>query len=122
MKSKLAALALATTLAGAGGAARAESKLTTQVFTGSEPGLFVDATLVAGEKDAVLIDNSFTLADAHRLAAGILDARKNLTTVYVTHWHHSAAAPRQRPAARRHGHKRPLTEWPGWLATVPAFM
>jgi len=87
MKSTFVALALGMVVAGGTGAARAETKLTTQVFTGSEPGFFVDATLVAGEKDAVLIDDSFTLADAHRLVAGILDSRKNLTTVYVTHWH-----------------------------------
>lgn len=81
------ALALGTLTAGGAGVARAETKLTTEVFTGSEAGFFVDATLIEGEKDAVLIDDSFTLADAHRLAAGILDSKKNLTTVYVTHWH-----------------------------------
>jgi len=42
---------------------------------------------VTGEKDAILIDADFTLADAHRTAAAILDSKKNLTTVYVTHWH-----------------------------------
>jgi len=89
MKSTFVALALGLGIFVAGGAsvARAETKLTTEVFTGSEAGFFVDATLVEGEKDAVLIDNSFTLADAHRLTAGILDSKKNLTTVYVTHWH-----------------------------------
>ena len=81
------ALALALGTCAASGVARAETKLATEVFTGSEAGFFVDATLVEGEKDAVLIDNSFTLADAHRVVAGILDAKKNLTTVYVTHWH-----------------------------------
>ena len=80
-------LGLGMFAAGGAGGARAETKLTTEVFTGTEAGFFVDATLIAGEKDAVLIDDSFTLADAHRLVAGILDAKKNLTTVYVTHWH-----------------------------------
>jgi len=89
MRSRFVAwgLGLGLVVAGGAGVARAETKLTTEVFTGSEAGFFVDATLAAGEKDAVLIDDSFTLADAHRLAAGILDSRKNLTTVYVTHWH-----------------------------------
>jgi glyoxylase-like metal-dependent hydrolase (beta-lactamase superfamily II) len=89
MRSTFVALALGlgTFVAGGARVAHAETKLTTEVFTGSEAGFFVDATLVEGEKDAVLIDDSFTLADAHRLTAGILDSKKNLTTVYVTHWH-----------------------------------
>src|SRR6185369_14106329 len=40
-----------------------------------------------GVEDAILIDGSFTLADAHRVIGAILDSGKNLTTVYVTHWH-----------------------------------
>jgi glyoxylase-like metal-dependent hydrolase (beta-lactamase superfamily II) len=67
--------------------AHAETKLSTQVFTGSEPGFLVDSTLVLGDKDAVLIDAQFTLSNAHRLIATILESKKNLTTVYVTHAH-----------------------------------
>jgi glyoxylase-like metal-dependent hydrolase (beta-lactamase superfamily II) len=69
------------------GAARAETTLTTQVFTASEPGFLVTSTLVSGEKEAVLVDAQFTLSDAHRLIATILESKKTLTTVYVTHWH-----------------------------------
>jgi glyoxylase-like metal-dependent hydrolase (beta-lactamase superfamily II) len=47
----------------------------------------VNSALVTGDKDAVLIDGQLTLADAHRLVGMILDSKKNLTTVYVTHWH-----------------------------------
>jgi len=79
--------ALGLALASAATSARAESKLSVQVMTASEAGFLVDATLISGDKDAILIDSSFTLADAHRLAAAILDAKKNLTTIYVTHWH-----------------------------------
>jgi glyoxylase-like metal-dependent hydrolase (beta-lactamase superfamily II) len=68
-------------------AAAGAPKLQVQVFTGTQDGFLVDATLVSGEKDAILIDADFTLADAHRTAAAILDAKKNLTTVYVTHAH-----------------------------------
>ena len=35
----------------------------------------------------MLIDGQFTLADAHRLVGVILDGKKKLTTVYVTHAH-----------------------------------
>jgi glyoxylase-like metal-dependent hydrolase (beta-lactamase superfamily II) len=68
-------------------AARAESKLSVEVVTASPQGFLVNSALVMGEKDAVLIDGQLTLADAHRLVGAILDAKKNLTTVYVTHWH-----------------------------------
>jgi glyoxylase-like metal-dependent hydrolase (beta-lactamase superfamily II) len=67
--------------------ARAETKLTTQVFTSSPQGFLVTSTLIAGEKDAVLVDGQFTLSDAHRLVGMILDSKKTLTTVYVTHDH-----------------------------------
>lgn len=58
-----------------------------KVYTGSPAGFNVTSTLIEGEKDAVLVDAQFTLADAHRLVAMILESKKNLTTVYVTHAH-----------------------------------
>ncbi len=67
--------------------ARAETKLTTQVFTVSPQGFLATSTLIAGEKEAVLVDGQFTLSDAHRLVGMILDSKKTLTTVYVTHDH-----------------------------------
>jgi glyoxylase-like metal-dependent hydrolase (beta-lactamase superfamily II) len=67
--------------------ARAESKLAVQVYTASPQGFLVSSALVTGDKDAVLIDGQLTLADAHRLVGMILDSKKTLTTVYVTHWH-----------------------------------
>src|SRR3954467_12070989 len=78
--------AVAATLAAATGA-HAEGKLATQVYTGSQAGFLVNSTLVAGDKDAILIDAQFDLADAHRLVAMILETKKNLTTVYITHFH-----------------------------------
>ena len=78
---------LATAAVAAPATAHAEPVLTTTVFTGSPAGFLADSTLVAGDKDAILIDAQFDLADAHRLAALILDSKKNLTTVYITHFH-----------------------------------
>jgi glyoxylase-like metal-dependent hydrolase (beta-lactamase superfamily II) len=69
------------------GTAHAETKLTATVFTSSPAGFLVNSTLVAGEKEAVLIDAQFSLADAHRLVAMILESKKTLTTVYITHGH-----------------------------------
>jgi glyoxylase-like metal-dependent hydrolase (beta-lactamase superfamily II) len=92
MSKSLAAIAAATASLIAGGvaarpAAHAGTRLTATVFTGSPAGFLVDSTLVAGENDAVLIDAQFDLADAHRLVATILESKKNLTTVYITHFH-----------------------------------
>jgi glyoxylase-like metal-dependent hydrolase (beta-lactamase superfamily II) len=58
-----------------------------EVFTGSEEGFLVNATIVSGEKDAVLIDALFTNPDAEKLADKIAATKKNLTTIYVTHGH-----------------------------------
>jgi glyoxylase-like metal-dependent hydrolase (beta-lactamase superfamily II) len=85
MKNSL--LLAATALSLAAGSAAADTKLTTTVYTGSPGGFLVDSTLIAGDKEAVLVDAQFTLADAHRLVAMILESKKTLTTVYITHGH-----------------------------------
>ncbi|MEU7163299.1 MBL fold metallo-hydrolase [Streptomyces morookaense] len=43
------------------------------------------ATLVTGERDALLVDAGFTRADGHRLAAAVLDSGRTLTTVFISH-------------------------------------
>lgn len=63
------------------------TQLHLQVFTSPPEGIAVNSTLVYGDKDAILIDAQFRLSDAHRLAAMILESKRNLTTVYVTHPH-----------------------------------
>lgn len=87
MKMLATITALFLTLGALGATAGAETKLTVHVLTASSQGFLVDSTLIEGEKDAVLIDGQFTLADAHRVVAAILDSKKNLTTVYLTHAH-----------------------------------
>lgn len=83
--TKLASIALLSCLVS--GVAVAETKLTTTVYTATPNGFLVTSTLIAGEKEAILIDAQFTLADAHRVVGQILDSKKTLTTVYVTHGH-----------------------------------
>lgn len=61
--------------------------LKVQTLVGSPSGFNVVSTLVLGEKEAVLIDAQFTRADAHRLAAQILESGRTLKLVYVTHAH-----------------------------------
>ena len=63
------------------------SQLHLQVITSPPDGISVNSTLIYGDKDAVLIDTQFRLSDAHRVVAAILESKKNLTTVYVTHPH-----------------------------------
>lgn len=84
--SKLHALIACSAVAFAG-TARADTKLTTNVYVAAQDGFLATSTLVMGAKEAILIDAQFDLADAHRLAAMIIDSKKTLTTIYVTHAH-----------------------------------
>lgn len=81
------ATTLLATLTAAAAAGPAPKPLEVTVFTGSPGGFLVDSTLISGEHDAILIDAQFSLADAHRLVAQILESKKNLTTIYITHDH-----------------------------------
>src|SRR5436190_532079 len=74
MSKSFAAIATAVALTAAG-TAHADGGLTATVFTGSPAGFLVDSTLIAGTKDAILIDAQFDLADAHRLAAMELEGQ-----------------------------------------------
>jgi glyoxylase-like metal-dependent hydrolase (beta-lactamase superfamily II) len=63
------------------------TQLHLQVITSPPDGIAVNSTLIYGDKDAILIDTQFRLSDAHRVVAAILESKKNLITVYVTHPH-----------------------------------
>jgi glyoxylase-like metal-dependent hydrolase (beta-lactamase superfamily II) len=56
-----------------------------KVYRADANSFHVASVLVSGEKDAVLIDAQFTLADAHRVVAEILASGKNLAAIYVSH-------------------------------------
>jgi glyoxylase-like metal-dependent hydrolase (beta-lactamase superfamily II) len=69
-------------------AAGAQSKLQLRVHTGrGMTGYDVNSTMIAGERDMLVIDPQFSLSEAHRLAAEILESKKNLVLIYVTHPH-----------------------------------
>jgi|SRR5581483_2164946 len=77
----IAALALAGTIG-------AQAKLQLKVHTGKGGnGYDVNSTLISGERDMLVIDPQFSLSEAHKLAAEILESKKNLATIYVTHPH-----------------------------------
>jgi glyoxylase-like metal-dependent hydrolase (beta-lactamase superfamily II) len=81
IKIILSTLALAVT-------ATAQSKLQLRVHHGAGvTGYDVNSTMISGEKDMLVIDPQFSLSEAHRLAAEILESKKNLVTIYVTHPH-----------------------------------
>jgi glyoxylase-like metal-dependent hydrolase (beta-lactamase superfamily II) len=58
-----------------------------RVFLHSYLGFNSNSTLFYGERDAILIDASQLLSDAHKMVAEIILMRKNLTHVYVSHFH-----------------------------------
>lgn len=61
--------------------------LSTKTFFSDEKGFEVSSVIVTGKTDAVLIDAQWTLSNAHRLIAEILETGKQLKTIYVTHAH-----------------------------------
>jgi glyoxylase-like metal-dependent hydrolase (beta-lactamase superfamily II) len=58
-----------------------------RVFMHSHPGFNSTSTLFYGERDAVLVDATQLLSDAHRLAAELIEMGKRLTHIYVSHFH-----------------------------------
>ena len=68
--------------------ASAQAKFLLKVHTGrGQTGYDVNSTLIIGERDILLIDPQFSLSEAHKLAAEILETGKNLATIYSTHPH-----------------------------------
>ena len=58
--------------------------LTLQVHNADGASFHVNATLVSGKTEAVLLDTGFTRADAYRIAALVLDSKKTLKTIYIS--------------------------------------
>lgn len=58
--------------------------LTLQVYNADANSFHVNAVLVAGKSDAVLLDTGFTRADALRIAAMVLDSKKSLKTIFIS--------------------------------------
>lgn len=61
--------------------------LTTKVFFSDEKGFEVASVIIMGERDAILIDAQWTLSNAYRVIAEILETGKELKAIYVTHAH-----------------------------------
>jgi glyoxylase-like metal-dependent hydrolase (beta-lactamase superfamily II) len=81
----VAAVGVAVSLVATTGA---QSKFTLKVHTGrGQVGYDVNSTMIIGERDMLVIDPQFSLSEAHKLAAEILESKKRLVTIYSTHAH-----------------------------------
>jgi glyoxylase-like metal-dependent hydrolase (beta-lactamase superfamily II) len=63
------------------------SSLILKVIQGGPDNFNANTALVMGKKDAVLVDVPFTCSQAHRVVAEILESKRNLKYVYITHSH-----------------------------------
>lgn len=63
--------------------------INTKVFLSSDmnDGFGVTSTIIYGETDAILVDAQFTLANAHRLVADLIELKRDLKIIYLTHLH-----------------------------------
>ncbi|MDN3490503.1 MBL fold metallo-hydrolase [Pseudoalteromonas sp. APC 3694] len=61
-----------------------EPPLTLDVYNADSNSFHVNATLVYGRTDAILIDTGFTKADALRIAAKVIDSGKQLKTIFIS--------------------------------------
>ena len=69
--------------------------LALNVIYGGEKSFSATNTLVMGTEDAVLIDVPIILSQAHRVVAEIIESKRNLKYIYITHAHpdHYFSAP-----------------------------
>src|SRR5688500_9227687 len=84
----MAAASLVITAAMVAATPAAQSKFTLKVHTGrGQVGYDVNSTMIVGERNILVIDPQFSLSEAHKLAAEILETKKRLATIYSTHAH-----------------------------------
>ncbi|KEA49924.1 metallo-beta-lactamase [Mangrovibacter sp. MFB070] len=64
-------------------------KLQTKVFLSSDQndGFGVTSTVIFGDTDAMLVDAQFTIANAHRLLAELIELNRKLKFIFLTHLH-----------------------------------
>jgi len=60
------------------------ANLTYTILDAADTSLNKTSVLVTGQTEALVVDAAFTRADAHRIAAAVLDSGKRLTTVVIT--------------------------------------
>jgi len=81
----LPALTLGVVAAAATGvAAQTAAPLTVKVYNADGNSFNVNAVVVSGKTEAMVIDSGFTRADALRVAANVLDSGKTLKTIFIS--------------------------------------
>ena len=71
-------------VASTGAAAQTPAPLTVKVYNADAKSFHVNAVLVSGKSEAIVIDSGFTRADALRVAANVLDSGKTLKTIFIS--------------------------------------
>ncbi len=64
-----------------------EGKLSTKVFFSDENAICVASVIIMGQKECILIDCQWTLANAHRVIAEVIETGLELKAIFVTHAH-----------------------------------
>lgn len=71
-------------VASTGAAAQTPAALSVKVYNADGNSFNVNAVVVSGKTEAVVIDSGFTRADALRVAANVLDSGKTLKTIFIS--------------------------------------
>jgi len=79
----LPALALSV-VASTGASAQTSAPLSIKVYNADANSFHVNAVVVSGKTEALVIDSGFTRADALRVAANVLDSGKTLKAIFIS--------------------------------------
>jgi glyoxylase-like metal-dependent hydrolase (beta-lactamase superfamily II) len=77
-------LAFGAVAADGASAQTAAAPLTVKVYNADAASFHVNAVVVSGKTEAMVIDTGFTRADALRVAANVLDSGKTLKTIFIS--------------------------------------
>jgi glyoxylase-like metal-dependent hydrolase (beta-lactamase superfamily II) len=80
----LTALMALGVIASIGARAESVAPLTIKTYTADGNSFYVNALVVSGKSEAIVIDSGFTRADALRIAANVLDSGKTLKTIFIS--------------------------------------
>jgi glyoxylase-like metal-dependent hydrolase (beta-lactamase superfamily II) len=83
ISSFFAAIVLVVSL----GCPAAAADLTVTTYTASEAGFLVNSHLIAGEKEAILVDAQFTRSEAAKAVTFVRSSGKKLKYIFITHAH-----------------------------------
>ena len=83
-RALLPVFALGVVAADQAGAQTAAAPLAVKVYNADANSFHVNAVVVSGANEAMVIDSGFTRADALRIAANVLDTGKTLKTIFIS--------------------------------------